>query len=65
MRAPRCQVNLLKPSMLHTNYVPCGQPATWYTEDVHVAPAGLHMCEEHMRQIAMAVDDDAEFSEVA
>lgn len=65
MRKPTCQMNLHKPSMLDTRYRACGAPATWYTEDAGVAPAGLHLCEEHMRDLAMAVDDGAEFSEVA
>lgn len=70
MKPPTCQVNLVPASEeyrapFRVTYRPCGKPATWYTEDVHVAPAGLHLCEEHQREIAMRVDDDVIFDEVA
>lgn len=64
-----CQVNLVPASEeyrapFRVTYRPCGKPAEWYTEDVHVAPAGLHLCDEHQRELAQKVDDDAEFVEV-
>lgn len=65
-----CQVNLVPASEeyrapFRVTYRPCGKPADWYTEDPGIAPAGLHLCEEHQRELAMRVDDGAEFSEVA
>lgn len=65
----RCQINLVPQSEeyrapFRVTYKPCGKPADWYTDDAHVAPHGLHLCEEHQRELAMSVDDDVVFDEV-
>ena len=64
--AHRCEIHVGDDwRMLAAEYKPCGKPAAWYTEDYLVAPRGLHLCEEHQRELSRSVDDEVEFSEVS